>query len=380
MYATSFTIDASLWPFEKGKLGRQEQPGDSNLALHLAALAYHFREADRADKAIEYSIGAGKAAYSLYAYEEAASHWQAALALMDKHGGGDKRCRALLLRQLSDDLVIELVGRSKVIECMESAARLFEELGDDQHSADTHSRLGILLSGANEVRDLGRAMDHFRKAEALLATQPDSLNKAAFYVTKASSFIWTMRTKEGLDDARRAAEIGARSQWETWFWGAILSSFFLVARGEIAEGLELAKQVRERGSALGGEIGSAVAEAGASNYLLLNDPREAQAWLESELRLPRTARSSTRRAVLLNWLVLSCLDQGDVIRARQHLAEAGGTPPAELALWEGSWEESERMFSRSFDQQTASGNRLGESLSALNLAAVCRYRADYSRA
>ena len=33
MYATSFTIDASPWPFDKGKLGRQEQPGDSNLAF-----------------------------------------------------------------------------------------------------------------------------------------------------------------------------------------------------------------------------------------------------------------------------------------------------------------------------------------------------------
>jgi tetratricopeptide (TPR) repeat protein len=378
MYATSPTPDASPWPLERGKLTRQPGLDNSNLALHLAELAHHFRGAGLAPKAIDYSIRAGKIAYAVYAYEEALSHWQTALALMDAQGGGDKKPRARVLRLLSDDMLAAWVGRPRAIEYLESAAQLFEQLGDDEGGAEAHSRLGVMLWQWDDVRNVGRATYHFRAAEALLEGRPDSYTKAYFYVTKAGSCIWAMRAKEGLEAAQRAMEIGARPEWETqWFWGAATSSSFLVLRGRLAEGLELLRQVRQKD--LDAASGSNVAETGGTNYLVLGDPREAQKWLAPELLVPRTANSPIRRVILHNRMALSCLDQGDLIRARRHLAEAGGTS-GELALWEGSWESSEELFTRSFDEAKRTGDRLAETLSGLRLACIYRYRGDYGRA
>jgi tetratricopeptide (TPR) repeat protein len=385
MYSTSFTIDASPWPVEKGKLRRQAQLGHSNLAVHFAALAHHFREGDLAPKAIDYSIKAGKVAYVVYAYEDALSHWRTALALMDAQGGGDKKLRAQVLRQLCDNMMADLVGRPKRIEYLESAAQLFEEVGDDEWAAATHSELGNALSlgsffAGNAVRNIGRALYHFRKAQALLAGQPDSYAKAVFYVHKASSCQTAMRPKEGLEAAQRAMEIGSQTEWETqWFWGALISSALLVYRGRLAEGLDLIRQVAQKGSDLDAFSGSIVAETGGGNYFVLGDPREAQKWWEPELLLPRTANSSIRRATFHRWMGQSYLDQGDLVRARWHLAQAGGTS-GDLAFWEGSWEASEELFNRSFDTANRTGDRLAETVIASRLARIYRYRGDYGRA
>ena len=69
---------------------------------HLGELAYHFRlGAQRGDieKAIDYSMRAGRAAYALFAYEEVVLHWEAAAALQ-KERGADNTEYAKLLEDL----------------------------------------------------------------------------------------------------------------------------------------------------------------------------------------------------------------------------------------------------------------------------------------
>ena len=64
-----------------------------NLGPHLPALALHYRQAgDAADpaRAVDYSIQAGDAALGVFAYEDAAEHWEAALDLLEDNGG--ERC------------------------------------------------------------------------------------------------------------------------------------------------------------------------------------------------------------------------------------------------------------------------------------------------
>jgi len=103
---------------------------DSNLDPHVSALANHYRMAGAAadaEKTIDYSIRAGRAAYALFAYEEAGAHGRAALELMDEQGGGDRKRRAGLLWLLGDELVS---GGPTSVEYLEAAALLFEELGD----------------------------------------------------------------------------------------------------------------------------------------------------------------------------------------------------------------------------------------------------------
>jgi predicted ATPase len=85
-----------------------EAAHERNLEPHVAALANHYRMAGAAadaEKAIKYSVRAGRAAYALFAYEGAGTHWRAALELMDEQGGGDRNRRAGLLLLLGDELI-----------------------------------------------------------------------------------------------------------------------------------------------------------------------------------------------------------------------------------------------------------------------------------
>ena len=66
-----------------------EQMHAANLTPHLAALAHHFDQAVAAspdplqiEKAIEYAIRAGDAAYAVFAYAEAGVNWKAAVRLI----------------------------------------------------------------------------------------------------------------------------------------------------------------------------------------------------------------------------------------------------------------------------------------------------------
>jgi len=103
-----------------------EEMHAANLTPHLAALAHHFREAGIAEKAIDYSIRAGESAYAVLAFEDAAAHWQAALALMEARVADDER-RAGLLYQLGDPMLLGL--EAKGLEHLEEALRLYKGLG-----------------------------------------------------------------------------------------------------------------------------------------------------------------------------------------------------------------------------------------------------------
>ncbi|HYK17061.1 MAG TPA: hypothetical protein VEV37_03515 [Bryobacteraceae bacterium] len=186
---------------------------ERNLEPHMAALANHYRMAGAAadaQKTIDYSIRAGRAAYGVFAYEEAGAHWRAALELMDEQGGGDRKRRAELLWLLGDQLVS---GSAKAVEYLEAAALLFEELGDSQASCDVHTRTGMYLMArdvlAMDVRQ-ARATLHFKKAEAFLATQPESERHALFYFSLLNNCMAAVRISDGLAAAKRAMEISER--------------------------------------------------------------------------------------------------------------------------------------------------------------------------
>jgi predicted ATPase len=69
-----------------------------DVEVHTAALAHHFREGGESQKAVDYSIRAGEAANAVFAYEQAITHWQAALELMPD-GRRDWERRADLLER-----------------------------------------------------------------------------------------------------------------------------------------------------------------------------------------------------------------------------------------------------------------------------------------
>jgi len=356
-----------------------EQLQTTDLTTHLPELAYHFREGGVKEKAVEYSVRAGDAAYTVFAYEDARSHWETALELMNGQEAGDKKLRARILSQLTDELLC--VAPARTVEYLQTAARLFEELGDDENTLRAHSRLGSYFSG--EIfcaRDVERAMRHFRKAETILVKAPESESAVSYYVTMAASCSWSMRIREGLEATRRAMEISGRRGWDgAWSWGAILSSKFLVDLGAVAEGLGQASMARQRAPVDNPFLGSKLAQVTGLLYLCLGDPRRARARFEPELSVPRTAYSAPRRAVLHDMMTLACIDQGDLIGARKHLVEASGPSPR-LALIEGDWDAAEKLITQSLDRATATEDRQGEMSEEFALAQLHRTRGEYARA
>src|SRR6516165_10230084 len=306
--------------------------------------------------------------------------------------------RSKLLRLLGDELVS---NGAKAIEYLEAAALLFEEMGDDQAVCDMHLRLMAYLSGSNVgTMDVRRAMPHYKKAEAFLATQPESHRHATFYISMAAAYSSTKRIDDGLPTAKRAMEISERLDQPFlrdayWSMAAILASVFLVHSGSVTEGLRLADQARRRADAINDTmVGSVVALSGGSIYRRLRNPREAQGWFTRELAQPRSADAFRRLAPnpqtrtdntplrVHNPLVTACIDAGDLVEARAYLAEVDAADkPAELLFYEGEWEIAGKMLTADFEQSRRTGNRQEELGTALDLVALAhRFAAERARA
>jgi predicted ATPase len=141
------------------------------LEPHLSELAVHYdRAGELADpeKTIDYAERAGDAANAVLAYEEATTHWLAALQQMDKHPVDDRR-RARLLERLGVLTYLAGLDYDAGIAYMLRALQLYEQLGEPEPVAHLHSRLGSALSTLPESWDLPRAVHHYRRAEAILA-------------------------------------------------------------------------------------------------------------------------------------------------------------------------------------------------------------------
>ena len=365
---------------------------ERNLELYVAALANHYRMAGvaaDAEKTIDYSIRAGRAAYAIFAYEEAGAHWRTALELMDEQGGGDRKRRAGLLRLLGDELVS--MG-PKSVEYLEAAVPLFEELGDDQGACDVHTRLAMYLVrvGATDVR---RAMPHFKKAEALLARQPESRLDAMFYFNMAAACHSTEQIGDGLAAGKRAMEICERQNLDgDWCLAAVVLSFLLTRSGSVTEGLRLADQARHRADPINNtNVGSTVAWCGAYNYNQLANPRAAEEWCKSELAKPRTAHAMVPRVAtsartrydcvplqLHDLLVIACVQAGKLTEARAYLAEADTAPKpwdpsGKLLFLDGEWELVAKSLTAKSERNRTTGNRLGELTRAIDLARLHKF-------
>ena len=116
-----------------------EEMYQEDLDPHLAELAHHFREAGVPEKAIEYSVRAGNAAVSVFAWADAVVHWQAALELVERHGS-DPQWRAELLRWLGG--VAFEIDHARSVQYLEPAIALYESIGGFEQAALIRINLG----------------------------------------------------------------------------------------------------------------------------------------------------------------------------------------------------------------------------------------------
>ncbi len=142
--------------------------------LQVAELALHQRlagSAGDAEKAVAFSLRAGGEAAAAFAWEEAAGHWEGALAVLARAGGRERE-RADLLIALAD-LMVVVGDLGRQIDCLEQALALYVGLGDEERAAQAHSRLGMAHSLIDSIYadhlDIRRAFGHFEAARAPLA-------------------------------------------------------------------------------------------------------------------------------------------------------------------------------------------------------------------
>ncbi|MDP9244030.1 MAG: AAA family ATPase, partial [Chloroflexota bacterium] len=102
-----------------------------DLDSQVAALAIHYRTAGAAadtEKAIDYSIRAGRGAYSASAYEEAVIHLEAALQLIEEEDIGRDR-EGQVLESLGDLMHVTGIDRARGITYLERALAIYGREG-----------------------------------------------------------------------------------------------------------------------------------------------------------------------------------------------------------------------------------------------------------
>ncbi len=356
-----------------------------NVNPHLGALAVHYRQlgSQEADRAIDYSVRAGEAALAVFAYEEAVEHWEAALDL-DKEGrtgGSDRReQRAQLFQRLGDLKYTTGLDYRGGIKSLEQALRLYEQLGDHHRVAQTHSRLGRHLATGTSpaTTDIPRALDHYNKAEAILALGGDSAALGYVYAGLALASCWGMRTGLGLVASEQAMDMAERlGNQRLWATTAAQRGHHLLADGRVDEGMRLVERAWQAADRLHHVVAAFSATWIASVWSFrLHDPKETQRWCQRELRTPRQSQGS--RQILVDFLARAHAQAGEMTEARevrQHAGRARFSTPY-LAHREGNWEDAATSWTKQCELSRMTGNRWAESVGSHWLAVVKRHQGD----
>ena len=362
-----------------------EQTHTANLAPHLGALAHHFREAGVVEKAIEYSIRAGKAAQTLYAYKEAISQFEAALALIQRHNT-DPRQRADLLRRLGSLLQRRdtLLG----IEHLESAAAAYDELNLPYEAAVVRQRLGQFLAAPGQRRDTDRALIHLHKAELVLSQSPPTGALVSLYYGIGEATDQKGRMREALSAITQAKEIAEQLGDDDACCGATARlALQLVCVGRISETLSLLDSTWDRLPAIknSGWFFGTVWSSGSS-YQWLWDLRPALGWYQRGLasQLP----SKYQRDVMHLQLASNYFGLGKIEAWRNELADWRSfdesmllTAEDTLARAEGDLDRVRRLLQAQLEPKDTKAGGFGTQFGIRrNLASILRESGDNAKA
>ena len=336
-----------------------------------AALAVHLRLAGAAGdpaKGVEYSLRAGEHARRHFAWDEAAVHWDGALALMEQ-AGADPAGRARLCVALAEVAAVagDLGGQ---VAKLGRALELYEGLGDEERAAQAHSRLGqahsLIDSVDAEHLDITRAFAHFDAARAVLGRGAPRRARGHLEAGVATALTYALRIAPGLEAAQRGMEIAERLGDESlWAASAEAYGWHRIVGGEMREGFEAQERAFERA-----DRGQRPLLAWMALNILgqftwgLRDPDGGQAMFERQLGLAyagRTGYAQERADGIGRCHIL----RGDLAAARRLLPDARtawishALAPLVL-LWEGRWDEAEALARSGLATSRRTGNRWDE--------------------
>jgi hypothetical protein len=379
---------------ERARLHQQiaealEQVYSADLSAHLAEIAQHFRLSlpiGSTEKAIDYSIQASEAAHSAYAYEDMVSQGEAALALMNQHGG-DPQKRADLLVRLA--MHLPDVDAQRRMSHFEAAIAAYEELDQPIEAANQRARAGQLYLGPGPMHDTSRALTHLRKAEAILSQGPPSGMLAYIYFALAQAAGKKYLVNETLANYIRAVEV-AEQAGNGDVWGISASATAVVqlaCYGRISEARGLLGRVWEHLPAINyaGALWATIVQAGGCHQVLL-DFANAQAWFERGLDSPQL-RKVWHGSLYLN-AGTACSHLGDLAGMRRHLAnwrkfEEPLRTDAEICLAqaEGDFARSAELLENRIQSSAfRQSEHLQQCAPQWNLAATLRLLGENSKA
>jgi tetratricopeptide (TPR) repeat protein len=336
---------------------------------HLDELAYHSMRSAQAglsEKAIDYSIRAGEAAYSAFAYEKAARHWRDALALMEEYGSKPLRL-AHLLERLADALSISEVEQPAGIESLERALLLYETSGKPLRAAQTRARLAVMLSTRAPTMNIQRALAEYAHAEKVLGRLYAAESQVWLYNGLAQTAMQAQHTQEALTASQRAMKIATRlGKVGLWAIAAAHHSDALYHSGRLAEASGLVDEAWHKADRLN-DLRGAFEAAWSGGYHLLGlwDPSGGQRWFERELSRPRLTEAAHQRQILMQQLAFGHVFRGRLSEAREILSRA---PRAVVEgfgrVYLGEIDKADQILDEARKAMRAAGSLDGETVCA----------------
>jgi len=359
-----------------------------NVEPYVSPVAVHYRLAGAAadpQKTIGYSLQAAQAAANVFGWEEAATHLQAALELMDEQGAPPE-ARAGLLERLGTLMYAVGLDLAAGVRHLEQALRLYESLGSVERAARVHTRLAFLRSTFPETMDIDAAHEHL---DAARATMDESVPRPVLgylYLGYASAALWSAHPDSGLEMARRARAVGeALGNDVLASMAQSLEGWFESVVGNITLGLEMLEEAWQKADALNHYFASFL-----STWLLAGvhgmgrwDPVRFAWTCERELALPRVEQAPNLRRALEQMVAFSMCAQGRFDEARQLVGDVRldwmYVEPY-MAMYEGDWDAAERILNNTMEVSVPRGSWITISGSRIYLAWIARWRGEFDHA
>jgi len=311
---------------------------------HLSELASHYVASmgGHAEKAIEYSIRAGKRAMEMAAWEEAAEHYGRALEAMSEDADQEQRCRVLLNLAECEHIACRFqegvhlsrsaAAAARGIESAELLSRAALEFDQNAQKLEANLTLERLLL-LNEALGLLDADDSSIRASVLSrrVQAASAVANVQAGLTSAGFLAWTGNKDEHLlDQAREALAMAQRVGDDLAIADACL---FLHGYGWNSDNDHERRTLMDLGLNSARRVGHGVREVDilaqlSGDILALGEIDDFRRNLESLLEaVERTGYRSERYLVSAGYAALA-LAEGRLGSAETHLGEYSRDPDA----------------------------------------------------
>lgn len=334
----------------------------------IASAAVHLRSSgplgDR-EHAASLSLEAANAAAQLYAWDEAITHAEAAIAILagiDAPPG----VQAGAARRAAELLVASTLDLPRAVQRFEAALAHYQAAGDPAAVAEVRSQLGYVLSLHHTVMDIPRALEHLTAAAAVLTT-----GEAAFDVQYgiALTTLFALRTQPGLEASARAMEVARNlNRCDLITRVRATEACHVFNAGRLAEADALIDEAWQVTSEVGDPwLAWDVTTAGAmlGNVYLL-DPGAGRAWCDRALSQPRFESLVLPLEGMTDQLVYALALLGDLDAAHERAGQLPDDAVSRrfLMLLDGDWEAAERSWSAALDHDLSHGDLLNAVMNA----------------